>query len=69
MLGIRGHEIDTSETEEGICETSATCYYVAPDGDDNNDGSFGAPFKTFLPAVTSVGPGDIIYARGGGLWI
>lgn len=50
-----------------VCEASggATCFYVAPDGDDMNPGTIEEPFRTFLPAVTQAGPGDFIYARGG----
>jgi len=50
-----------------ICEATGggTCYYVAVDGNDSNPGTFDEPFKTFLPAVSSVNPGDVIYARGG----
>jgi hypothetical protein len=53
-----------------ICEVDRgaghECYYVSPDGDDLNSGtSYDEPFKTFLPAVSSAGPGDIIYALGG----
>lgn len=43
----------------------ASEYYVAPNGSDGNDGSEGAPFKTFDPALALAVPGDTIYARGG----
>lgn len=53
--------------DTGICEAVAPahCYYVAPDGSDSNAGTFGAPFKTFQPAIIAAMPGDFIYARGG----
>jgi hypothetical protein len=43
---------------------SAT-FYVAQTGNDNNNGSINAPFKTITRAVSSAVAGDIIYLRGG----
>ncbi len=42
-------------------------YYVAPWGDDNDDGSYEAPWATWSKAFTStdVQPGDTVYFRGG----
>ncbi|MBM4466484.1 MAG: CSLREA domain-containing protein [Chloroflexi bacterium] len=40
-------------------------YYVSPDGDDANPGSFDQPWRTIQHAVDSVGPGDTIWVRGG----
>ncbi len=40
-------------------------YYVAPLGDDANNGSIELPFKSVEKALTVVAPGDIIYLRGG----
>ena len=40
-------------------------YYVAPDGNDSNDGSIGSPFKTITQAHTVVVAGDNIFLRGG----
>ena len=40
-------------------------YYVAPSGDDANDGSKDLPFKSVEKALTLVAPGDIIYLRDG----
>lgn len=48
-----------------IESSSAAEYYVAPDGNDSASGKIQEPFKTFLPALTKVQAGDIIYARGG----
>lgn len=43
---------------------SAT-FYVAQTGNDSNNGSINAPFKTITRAVSSAVAGDIIYLRGG----
>ena len=40
-------------------------YYVAPWGDDANDGSKDLPFKSVEKVLTVVAPGDLIYLRGG----
>ncbi|MEL7977367.1 sigma-70 family RNA polymerase sigma factor [Isoptericola sp. F-RaC21] len=39
--------------------------YVAPDGSDENDGSYGRPFATLARAVAVVRPGQTIALRGG----
>ena len=39
--------------------------YLAPDGDDNNPGTFLLPFATFPKAILEANPGDTIYVRGG----
>ena len=40
-------------------------YYVSPDGDDANPGSFDQPWRTIQHAVDNVGLGDTIWVRGG----
>jgi hypothetical protein len=40
-------------------------YYVSPDGDDGDDGSFESPWATLQHAMDSVVEGDIVYLRGG----
>ncbi|MVT09106.1 right-handed parallel beta-helix repeat-containing protein [Chitinophaga tropicalis] len=40
-------------------------YYVAPTGNDNNDGSVNSPFLTIQRAQTAAIAGDIVYIRGG----
>ena len=40
-------------------------YYVAATGDDQNPGSFAAPWRTIQRAVNSLAPGDTLYVRGG----
>ena len=44
---------------------SATDYYVAPDGDDNNSGSIEAPYHSIKKAIQSAKPGSTIYLREG----
>ncbi|MCD4791913.1 MAG: T9SS type A sorting domain-containing protein [Bacteroidales bacterium] len=52
-------------TAKPICEETNNCYYVAPTGDDSNNGSFDSPWATVEKAFTSVEPGDSVYFRGG----
>ncbi len=40
-------------------------YIVAMDGEDSNPGTLEKPFKTIAAALECVGPGNIIYIRGG----
>lgn len=40
-------------------------YYISPNGSDSNNGTITAPFFSLTKAWSVVGPGDIIYARGG----
>jgi chitodextrinase len=43
----------------------AANYYVAPGGDDNNPGTIGSPWASWLKAVNSVYAGDTVYFRSG----
>ncbi|MBS7642184.1 MAG: right-handed parallel beta-helix repeat-containing protein [Candidatus Bathyarchaeia archaeon] len=40
-------------------------FYVSPDGDDRNPGSFEQPWRTISRAVSELQPGDTLYLRGG----
>lgn len=40
-------------------------YYIAPQGSDQNPGTFEAPFATLQHAVDAAKPGQLIYVRGG----
>jgi len=43
----------------------AANYYVATDGDDNDDGSIGSPFETVQKGFDTIDAGDTLYLRGG----
>ena len=45
--------------------SSATTYYVATTGDDNNQGNKEYPFKTLNKAWSVVTAGDTVFLRGG----
>lgn len=46
--------------------TNATTYYVATNGNDNNNGtSLSTPFATWQKGIDSAYPGDTIFVRGG----
>ena len=50
----------------GITLTSdARRFYMAPTGNDNNNGSITAPFKTLLKVWSVIAAGDTVYLRGG----
>jgi hypothetical protein len=44
---------------------NAADFYVAPDGNDQNAGTFAAPWQTPQVAVAKAQPGNVIYLRGG----
>jgi hypothetical protein len=46
-------------------EVTAGTYYIAPDGNDDNSGTFGSPFGTFDRAIRLAKAGDTFYIRGG----
>lgn len=48
-----------------IFHTQANTYYVATNGNDNNNGSLNAPFATFSKAVSEMVAGDTCIIRGG----
>jgi hypothetical protein len=39
--------------------------FVAPDGDDGNDGTLGSPFRTIQKAASAARAGDTVRVRGG----
>jgi len=56
---------ETGELQATAAPLEAT-YYVAPDGDDRNDGrTVETPFATIAKAASVVRPGDVVMLRGG----
>lgn len=49
----------------GNREYEGTTYYVAPDGDDANPGTFDQPWGTVYRAADTLTAGDTVYVRGG----
>lgn len=43
----------------------AATYHVAPGGDDDDDGSAGAPWATLQHAADRAGAGDVVMVRAG----
>jgi len=48
-----------------LSNLSAATWYVAPNGNDNNPGTLGSPFKTIPTAIEAASPGDVIELRNG----
>lgn len=46
-------------------EAFAQIYYVAPNGDDSNPGTFSQPWRTIQKAANSLTAGEMVYIRGG----
>jgi hypothetical protein len=46
-------------------EAAGGSFYVATSGNDSNDGSLSAPWRTIQHAIDQVSPGDTIYVRSG----
>ncbi|RYY76894.1 MAG: DUF1565 domain-containing protein [Gammaproteobacteria bacterium] len=60
----------TSSTTSSVASSSSvaqlgTNYYVSPSGNDSNNGSINAPFKTIQRAANLVNAGDTVYVRSG----
>ena len=56
-------EPDTAESAKP--ETKGMEYFVAPDGDDENDGSIDKPFRTLTKGALMLSPGATLYLREG----
>jgi hypothetical protein len=63
---------DTALVDAGLCAgpdpdcaPRAADFYIAPDGDDANDGSASHPFATVQRAHDAAAPGSLLYLRGG----
>ncbi len=48
-----------------MLELSKPPYYVSPQGNDSNPGTFSQPWRTINKAANTVSPGDQVYLRGG----
>ncbi|WP_378187355.1 right-handed parallel beta-helix repeat-containing protein [Aquimarina sp. W85] len=49
-----------------VCTSlTAANYYVAPNGNDSNNGSQNSPFKTITKAISEASSGDTIFLRAG----
>jgi hypothetical protein len=68
-------EMPATNTQGGTWQPGARIYespleadfYVSPDGDDSDPGTFAQPWATWGKAFnsTAVQPGDLVYFRGG----
>lgn len=47
------------------CTPHAAEYFVAPDGSDSADGTFGTPWRTLTHAAATAAAGDSVFLRGG----
>ena len=74
-LGLDALGLDAPESAEDAWTASpdtgadpcltATCYFLAPDGRDDGAGTMADPWFSLNRAWEVVGPGDIVYLRGG----
>ncbi len=55
----------TDGDDFGCQQQPENSYYIAENGDDNNNGSIGTPWATIKHAADNTGPGDTVYLRGG----
>ncbi|MEL7225547.1 MAG: right-handed parallel beta-helix repeat-containing protein, partial [Cyanobacteria bacterium J06576_12] len=62
---IKAPSNTTSTPKEKQSIQNSSTYFVAPDGDDNNQGSINSPFATIKQAHDLAEAGDTIYMRGG----
>ena len=48
-----------------VVSVGASIFYIAPYGDDSNEGTQGKPFLTIMRAQHALAAGDTVYLRGG----
>ncbi len=48
-----------------ITQSAGSGFYVSPQGNDHNPGTFDRPWRTLSKAAESVVPGNVVYVRGG----
>lgn len=48
-----------------VTHDDGSIWFVAPDGNDGDDGSYGAPWETFDRVIEAIGPGDVVYFLDG----
>lgn len=65
LVASHGETVTTINLTGIGSNTNAKCYYIAPEGDDNNEGTFDSPWYNLQRAVDVVRPGDTIFCRGG----
>lgn len=63
-IGIAGYLYFTNQPSV-LAQSAAKIYYVSLSGNDGNDGSSGAPFKTIQKAADRVGPGARVIVKAG----
>lgn len=65
-LKVNGGGAETTLPLVGTgADTNSRDIYIAPDGDDNADGSMAHPWMNLQKAVNEAQPGDVIWCRGG----
>ena len=65
-LSITGGLAQTSVSLLGTgSDTDAKVYYISPQGNDNNEGTFDSPWYNLQKAVNTMVPGDTVICRGG----
>ncbi|MCX7985142.1 MAG: T9SS type A sorting domain-containing protein [Bacteroidetes bacterium] len=63
--GAREKEVAVSGEGVDSSILNVKTYYVSPQGNDANPGTFDAPFYTLAKAIEFVQAGDTVYVRGG----
>lgn len=65
MIIIGGAARDTLFLTGTGSDSGVNVYYISPDGNDNNEGSFDSPWYNLQRAVNAMQSGDTIICRGG----
>lgn len=65
MIIIGGLACDTLFLSGTGSDSGVNVYYISPDGNDTNEGTFDSPWYNLQRAVNAIQPGDTIICRGG----
>ena len=60
-----GSKIEVFKVEPITLNQKSTVFFVAPWGDDEQDGSFDTPWASLQYAAKTINPGSTVYVRGG----
>lgn len=65
FLMIISVTLSCGDSGTGPQQGSGDAYYVSPDGDDDNPGTFDSPWETIGMAARTITAGDTVYVRDG----
>jgi len=65
LFALTARRLQSQQRAEETLTPQGTVYYVAPTGDDSNDGTAAHPWQTIQKAANTLMAGDTVYIRAG----